>query len=80
MPEPSESGWIYWHDLGRINLENELGDRVITEVSVCPDPERYEALNGTVALDAVALAKGSRLLRAHDPKPAIETIKLLFDK
>lgn len=37
-----------------------------------------EALNGTVALDTVALMKGARLLRVHDPKPAIDTIKLLF--
>lgn len=38
-----------------------------------------EALTGTVALDAIALEKGSRLLRVHDPRPAKETIKLLFD-
>ncbi len=38
-----------------------------------------EALTGTVALDAIALEKGSRLLRVHDPKPAVETIRLLFD-
>lgn len=37
-----------------------------------------EALNGTIALDAIALTKGSRLLRVHDPRPAVETIKLLF--
>ena len=37
-----------------------------------------EALDGTIALDAFALAKGSRLLRVHDPRPAVETIKLLF--
>ena len=37
-----------------------------------------EALNGTIALDAIALMKGSRLLRVHDPQPAVETIKLLF--
>lgn len=36
-----------------------------------------EALNGTIALDAVALEKGSRLLRVHDPRPAVETIKIL---
>lgn len=36
-----------------------------------------DALYGTVALDAIALTKGSRLLRVHDPKPAIETIQLL---
>lgn len=49
---------------------------IYKKLGITPD----EALNGTVALDAVALAKGSRLLRVHDPKPAIETIKLLFDK
>lgn len=37
-----------------------------------------ETLNGTIALDAIALTKGSRLLRVHDPRPAVETIKLLF--
>ena len=42
-------------------------------LGVTPD----EALNGTTALDAIALAKGSRLLRVHDPKPALQTIKLL---
>lgn len=41
--EPSESGWIYWHDLGRINLENALGNQVITETRVCTDPSQYEA-------------------------------------
>ena len=40
---PDASGWIYWHDLGRIDLENALGDRVETEVCVCEAPERYEA-------------------------------------
>ena len=41
--EPSESGWIYWHDLGRINLENDLGQQVITTTRVCTDPGQYEA-------------------------------------
>ena len=41
--EPSESGWIYWHDLGRINLENDLGQQVITTTRVCEDPNQYEA-------------------------------------
>ena len=39
---PEESGWTYWHELGRVNLENELGDRVKTSVSVCADPADYE--------------------------------------
>ena len=41
--EPSESGWIYWHDLGRINLENDLGQQVITTTRVCEAPNQYEA-------------------------------------
>ena len=42
------------------------------------DTTPSEALTGTVALDAIALEKGSRLLRVHDPRPAAETVKLLF--
>lgn len=37
-----------------------------------------EALDGTVALDAIALSKGSRLLRVHDPRPARQTVALLY--
>ena len=40
---PEESGWTYWHELGRINLENALEDRVKTSVCVCRDPAGYEA-------------------------------------
>lgn len=48
---------------------------IYKKLDITPD----EALNGTIALDAVALMKGSRLLRVHDPRPAVETIKLLFN-
>ncbi len=41
-------------------------------LGITPD----DALAGTIALDTVALLKGSSLLRVHDPKPALETIKL----
>ncbi len=37
-----------------------------------------EALDGTIALDAIALDRGASILRVHDPKPALETIKLLY--
>ena len=40
---PEESGWTYWHDLGRLSLENALGDHVRTSVCVCEDPSGYEA-------------------------------------
>lgn len=36
-----------------------------------------EALAGTVALDTVALLNGADLIRVHDVRPAVETIKLL---
>ncbi len=35
------------------------------------------ALNGTTALHAVALLKGASILRVHDVKEAVETVKLL---
>ena len=41
--DPMDSGWIYWHDLGRISLENALGDKVETTVRICGDPESCEA-------------------------------------
>ncbi|MCO6480291.1 MAG: dihydropteroate synthase [Phaeodactylibacter sp.] len=37
-------------------------------------PEK--ALNGTTALNMVALQQGAKILRVHDVRPAIETIKL----
>ena len=42
-------------------------------LGITPD----DALPGTIALDTVALLKGSRILRVHDPKPARQTIELL---
>ncbi len=36
-----------------------------------------EALNGTTALHAIALAKGADLLRVHDVAPAVQTIRLM---
>ncbi|PAC31038.1 dihydropteroate synthase [Flectobacillus sp. BAB-3569] len=36
-----------------------------------------EALNGTTALNVVALMKGANILRVHDVKEAIETISLI---
>ncbi|MBU6325147.1 MAG: dihydropteroate synthase, partial [Bacteroidetes bacterium] len=36
-----------------------------------------EALNGSTALHAVALMKGASILRVHDVREAVETVKLL---
>ena len=35
-----------------------------------------KALNGTTALHMAALMKGAKILRAHDVKEAVETVKL----
>lgn len=35
-----------------------------------------EALNGTIALNMMALSKGAKILRVHDVKPAVETVQL----
>ena len=43
-------------------------------LGITPD----EALTGTIALDTLALERGARILRVHDPRPARETIKLMF--
>ncbi len=42
-------------------------------LEITPD----EALNGTTALHALALANGASILRVHDVKEAMQTIKLL---
>jgi dihydropteroate synthase len=36
-----------------------------------------EALNGTTALHTVALLKGAHILRVHDVKEAVETVKIV---
>lgn len=46
---------------------------VYTPLGITPD----EALDGTIALDAIALDRGARIVRVHDPKPAAQTIQLL---
>lgn len=47
---------------------------IYTTLGTTPD----EALNGTVALDTIALDRGAAVIRVHDVKPAVETVKLLY--
>ena len=42
-------------------------------LQITPD----EALNGTTVLNTVALMKGASMLRVHDAKEAIETVKII---
>ncbi|MCL4147331.1 UNVERIFIED_CONTAM: hypothetical protein GTU68_031964 [Idotea baltica] len=41
------------------------------------DNSAQEALNGTTVLNTIALQKGAKILRVHDVKEAVETIKLI---
>ena len=71
--EPSESGWIYWHDLGRINLENALGDRVKTTVCVCEDPARYEAeIERLIAEDNALIFTTSPVMLSASMKASVK--------
>lgn len=41
------------------------------------DTSSDEALNGTVSLNTIAIGKGANILRVHDVKQAVESIKLM---
>ncbi len=70
--------------LAEMNKINGLGKPILAGISrksmiykrLGIKPE--EALNGTSALNAIALSKGAKILRVHDVKPAAEIIRLLF--
>lgn len=47
---------------------------IYTTLGTTPD----EALNGTIALDTIALDRGASVIRVHDVKPAVETVRLLY--
>ena len=71
--EPSDSGWIYWHDLGRINLENELGNQVVTEAVVCPDPADYEAeIERLIAADYALIFTTSPVMLEASMKASVK--------
>lgn len=48
---------------------------IYRKLGITPD----ESLSGTIALNTKALLRGARIVRVHDPKPAVEIIKLLFE-
>ena len=71
--KPSESGWIYWHDLGRINLENELESKVQTTVCICENPERYEAeIERLIGEDNALIFTTSPVMLAASMKASIK--------
>ena len=42
-------------------------------LGITPD----ESLDGTIALDTVALLKGADILRVHEVRPAAQTVRLI---
>ena len=70
---PRESGWNYWHDIGRINAENALGDRLETCALVLPSRDAFEE-----EIDSL-IKEGNRIVFATSPvmlnsciRPSIE--------
>lgn len=41
------------------------------------DATPEDALNGTTALNTIALMKGANILRVHDVKEAVETVRIV---
>ena len=67
--EPAQNGWTYWHDLGRVNLETRMGERVKTTVCVCEDPARYEE-----EIERL-IAEGNRLIFTTSPLMLSASVK-----
>ncbi|MCC7513821.1 MAG: dihydropteroate synthase, partial [Bacteroidia bacterium] len=71
--------------LSKLNLLKIVGLPVVAGLSrkgmiwKTLDVSPAEALNGTTALNMVALMNGARILRVHDVKEAMQCIKL-FNK
>lgn len=67
---PRDSGWNYWHDLGRINAENALGDKLERTVRVCMKIDEFEP-----EIEKL-IAEGNRLIFATSPLMLNATIRM----
>jgi dihydropteroate synthase len=69
--------------LGRLTLFHTFGLPLLVGISrksmiqKVLNTDAKEALNGTTALHAIALNKGTQILRAHDVREAVQCVKLL---
>ncbi len=69
--------------MNRLDLFQELGYPLLVGISRKSMISRLlettpaEALNGTTVLNTVALMKGAAILRVHDVKEAVETVKIV---
>ena len=67
---PRASGWNYWHDLGRINAESELGDKLEPTVQVCMKREEFEP-----AMEKL-IAEGNQIIFATSPLMLDTTLRM----
>ena len=58
---PEISGWMYWHELGRVNLETEMKGRVETTARLCENPENFE-----LEIERL-IAEGNKLIFTTSP-------------
>ena len=49
----------------------------INDLAVIGDYTPQEALNGTTVLNTISLLKGAHILRVHDVREAVETVKIV---
>lgn len=70
---PRISGWNYWHDLGRINADNELGDKLETTVRVADSQDEFEGELQNL------IAEGNRVIFATSPLMLNACIKLQLE-
>jgi dihydropteroate synthase len=68
------NGLEYYKILGKPIMAG-LSRKSMIWKTLATNPE--DALNGTTALNTVALLKGVSILRVHDVKPAVEAVKLV---
>ncbi|MDO4740872.1 MAG: BMP family ABC transporter substrate-binding protein [Eubacteriales bacterium] len=67
---PRDSGWNYWHELGRINAKNALGDKLEHTVHVCMEMDEFEP-----AMEKL-IADGNQIIFATSPLMLDATIRV----
>ncbi len=70
---PQDSGWNYWHDLGRINCENALGDKLETTSRALESPDMFEeCLNSLIEQGNRVIFATSPLMLNASVRPSID--------
>jgi dihydropteroate synthase len=78
MPEQSYALMNRLQDLNMLELPILVGVSRKTMIYKLLGVTAEEALNGTTALNAIALTKGANILRVHDVREAVEAVKIFL--